>query len=451
MRKRFCVLLVLALFFTAGSNCAADYAADSVSASAEWGVFSVPDGAFIRPAGDEEEPAEASVSASLSGLKQDEYISFSFRVTGLQNAEESRIRIRVDGGESVDLQPYAREDAAVCYFLPYPEMQYYGPGSYLVSLYLDGRFITSRIFTITEKENPGNSDSQEDQDESGQEGSFWSGKISIPSQEESRSLRTEYCSPQIRCSPFLADFRADHLPNGTTVCICCWDMDLSSLTRSGAAAVREYDGFAAYASFQVLSDGRRAAVLCIGDTWRTDREGNTSVIRAELKYPDESETLKFSQNGNFARCVVPFDWKEKQWYRVLIQLDPSPSGTQTVSFSVRDLSVSAWKKLAVYDTGLTGTFMTAAFSFMENTSSEYAGDVRSVRFSKYRVRSSETGRWTGAASAQMRQDGHNPGSYGYGSSGNSFWAVTTAIPFRCRKPVQNQFFFVAGYEADDPY
>ena len=138
----------------------------------------------------------------------------------------------------------------------------------------------------------------------------WDRALSLPTRYEQQGYGTERTSPYIVCVPdfgrtdryieYAVDFRADHLPNATYLSTLSWYMGSEQLSRQYASVQRDA-GWAGYCGFQSLDDGRRVAIMSIWDTFCTDAQGRTTVIRARRIYPESDPTDAFRMrdaNGN---------------------------------------------------------------------------------------------------------------------------------------------------------
>ena len=287
----------------------------------------------------------------------------------------------------------------------------------------------------------------------------WGSRLTLPSAADVLSYKTNDRSPYIVCWPefagcdayteYAVDFRAEFLPRGTYLSVCSWNMDLSSLKRSYASVTRDADWVAAYAGFQVLGDGRHVAIMSVWDTFCRDRNGTVQTIRAKVTYPNEGKP--FDGEGTGMQCIIPFDWKEGRSYRALIQQSESARGTAVLTFWVCDLADQRWTKLIEYDLNIADTHMTGACAFLENFIPSYAANLRTMELWNFKVRSKRTGKWVAGRKASMYECFELPGSYNYGASGDRFWAVTTALPNRCRKPAQYKECSVTRCDTGEPY
>lgn len=290
--------------------------------------------------------------------------------------------------------------------------------------------------------------------------SRWSGVMDIPAIDEATGFQTTERSPYIGCHPsfdrsdsftaFAVDFRADFLPPGTYLCGCQFDLDLGELQSRYANVYRDYNGVAGYAGFQVLEDGSHVAILSIWDTYCVDSAGNTTTLRARLLYPAVSDNQSFGGEGTGAHCVVPYDWQAGHTYRMRLSEGISTTDGQCViHLSVCDLETGIWTDLIDYGLGVEYTCMKAPFcSFLENFLPATAGQVRSACWSNYRAMSASTGAWVPAASALLEHY-TGAGSYCFGASADSFWAITTGLPGRCT-PTEDAVFSVENCETGAP-
>ena len=289
---------------------------------------------------------------------------------------------------------------------------------------------------------------------------IWDSRISFPSAAELSGFETSERAPYLVCRPvfpgcnkyveYAVDFKADYAPNGTYLSICNWDMDLSGLKKYYRNAWGESGGVGAYAGFQVLGDGRHVAIMSIWHTFVEDSAGNVSRISATVTYPQNAGN-PFDGEGTGTQCIIPFDWQTGHMYRAVIQQSYSASNTVKLGFWVCDLQSGAWTKLIEYDTHYPELYMSGACSFLECFAPAYAGNVRTMEMSNFRVRSAETFQWVGATSATMEEDFEYPGSYNYGTDGNTFWQITTGLPNRCQAPAQYQKYSVTSCDTGEFY
>ena len=289
----------------------------------------------------------------------------------------------------------------------------------------------------------------------------WGSRMNLPTDAEIRAFRTGSRSPYIVCRPsfgvgrygeYAVDFRADYLPRGTYLCGCNFDLDYGSLTGRYSRLWRDYNGVAAYAGFQVWDDGTRAAIFSVWDTYARDRSGRQTTFRARRLRP--SNPLKggpFGGEGSGVQCLVSYPWQAGRTYRLLIQVYPGETdGVTRLSMWVCDLSSNAWQQLVEYEIDIGGLTMSDACAFLENYTPATAGEIRTMELSNFRV-SRGGGQWTAASRATFEQNYDYPGSYAYGSDGTRFWAITTGLTGRCRKPAQNAAFKVTRCEKGSPY
>ena len=284
----------------------------------------------------------------------------------------------------------------------------------------------------------------------------WDRTMSLPSRYEQRQYSTDSTSPYIVCIPdfgkvnrymeYAVDFRADHLPNATYLSTLCWYMGSYQLDRQYASVERD-GGWAGYCGFQSLDDGRRVAIMSLWDTFCTDAQGRTSVIKARRIYPEVDPTdsfrmrdtngnlVEWGDEGRFVQCLVPYEWEEGHTYRANIQVfNTYTGGSAYINFAVCDMETGVWTTLMQFDLGYDEAYMTGGCVFLENYLPQYAGELRSMVLSNFQVKTYGGVDWTHAVRAELMQQFDNPGSYNYGSEDDSFWAITTGLPNRCASP-----------------
>lgn len=291
----------------------------------------------------------------------------------------------------------------------------------------------------------------------------WSGCMSLPSASEQSSYKTSEIAPYIVCWPtfegadkfreFAVDFRAEHLPRGTYLAVANWGTGSYQLNRMYTTVKCDY-GSGGYCGFQVWDDGTHAAILTLWDLFCTDASGRTTVIKAKQVYPENgrgSERDEKGLEGSFLHCLVPFDWKEDHSYRALLQIANRYNGqSANLVFYICDLETGAWTRLMEFELGYDEAYMTDFGSFLENYVYAYAGELRSMILSNYRALPYDSTRWIGARKAYLCQNYNHKGSYNFGTSGNSFWALTTAIPSRCVNPADG-WYTIPYADSSSPY
>lgn len=275
--------------------------------------------------------------------------------------------------------------------------------------------------------------------------SFWSGVFPMPDEAEIAA----YTNPDDLRSPYIAgwldtgsdtrfteysiDFKADYAPEGTYFCLANHKLDLSPLEAKYSSVRTEYPGVHTYSGFQnTVTDKGKVSILSFWDIYVTDAYGRETVIRPTLVYPEPDGDDEFGGEGTGAHRIVPYDWQEGRWYRMLLQCGKSTTtGNTTVEQWVRDLESGSWTKLCVYDLGFPGScFEGDVAFFLENYISSLAGEVRTMEVKNPRIRLQSNGQWVNITEAHLSSQGGKPryeGSYAFGVSGESFWAITSGV------------------------
>ena len=285
----------------------------------------------------------------------------------------------------------------------------------------------------------------------------WDRYMNLPSQAEIRNFTVSQRSPYIACylemggsgryRDITVDFRADHLPPCTYLCVLFAYMDNTVLRESGRYA--EVKDTAMYCGFQRNAAGEGYAILTVWDTQGRDKSGKPFSIRAKGVYPEDGsfEGNRDDLEGQFIHCLVPFDWQEGRNYRVLVQ-----HTGRILDFWVKDLVTGAWTHLIGFDLGFDGNWLTSPVAFLEDfNTGVHHGEIRSMVLWNYRAWDHGNRRWLGTRKACFAENFELPGSYSYGSEGDAFWAITTAIPGRCRTPEQYLHCTVDHATDADPY
>ena len=434
MKKSVLTLCVLALCMTPLAPAAS--AASKFQVSPEIGIYRIGDESAVRYTG--------STTFNLSELEDGEYAAFTFHVknNSKKRAAMESVYARIDGGEKLAWSDGALEPGTGAYYhIFYSNMRGVSAGKHTVKFYANGRKLAGKTFTL-------------------KSGASSSVKADPPRNDDFVPTGR---SPYIVCRPvfpdtgdyteYAVDFRVDRQPTGTYLCLCNWDMDLSSLRRRYSSVYREYSGVAAYAGFQVIDDGTKLAIMSVWDTYCKDSSGRVTTIHPQVVYPaNPLKNQPFGGEGNGRQCMVKYNWKAGQDYRVLIQQSVAEgSGNCLIAMWVCDLGTMSWEKLIEYDLGIPDTWMTGACTFLENYIVSTAAEYRDARFFNFRAKNNRTGKWVAAASATMEQNYDHPGSYTYGSDDDSFFCITTGLPGIWPAPKNGAKFTVKHAEKGSPY
>jgi len=278
-----------------------------------------------------------------------------------------------------------------------------------------------------------------------EQSTFWNSVYEMPPEYEIHA----YTNPTNSRSPYIAgwldisektkfteysvDFKSDFLPKGTYCCTAQWKMDLTGLKKQYKNVHTDYEQVHAYAGFQnTATEKDRASILSFWDIYATTANGTPVTIRAELLYPETTDNNSFGGEGTGAHCIVPYDWKESHWYRMLLQCSKSEStGTTLVTQWVCDLETGVWTKLCCYDTKLPDSCFTGPVAiFLENYIPDLAGDVRSMELRNIRYKNASDGKWKNVEKSWLAPNGGLPaysGSYSYGANSDRFWMITSGV------------------------
>lgn len=429
----YATLLITALFVLFAGICQVHADAQSgVEYEFAFAVHSISSNQYIRHVGPD---------ASADVLGHDEYYAVYMTIhnNSGQSLVFSKATILVDkeaysyGGATI------QNGRAYSLYLDYNAAKEITAGKHSFTLKLEDKPVYSKTFNM-----PGN----------------WGSVMNLPSADQVRNHKATGRAPYIVCTPsfsgtdgytdYAVDFRADYLPVGTYLATCNFDIDNSSLLKQYASVSRDYYGVGAYCGFQKAYDGSGIAIMTVWDTYCTDRQGNTHIIKATgIKAAGaEFERNKDQREGSFLHCLVPYDWKEGRDYRAVVKLYGS-----RLQFWVEDLTTQSWTQLMEFDLGYDGGYIKSACAFLEDFSffSYDHAAIRTMSLSNFRVRDRRTGKWIGAKTASFRQDYDYRGSYNYGAQGNTFWAITSNIEGLCRKPEQDMRCTVDAYDSEAPY
>ena len=254
-----------------------------------------------------------------------------------------------------------------------------------------------------------------------------------------------------RFTEYSIDFKADHVPAYTYCCLANFGLDYSRLKSQYASVYTE--GPAGYGGFQkrAPSDALNS-ILSFWDVYCTNSSGRVvKTVRAKLIYPSSSGDDSFGGEGTGAHHLTNYDWKQGRWYRMLLQCGRTSAGNTTIEQWVCDLSTGVWTKLCVYDLCVPDVaFYGDTAVFLEDYNALTAGNVRNMEIKNVRAKRENSTSWTSIRSGSFLQNFDHPGSYSFGTSGDTFWIVTTGISGKSSNKGQTTLT-VTGGESSQPY
>lgn len=293
-------------------------------------------------------------------------------------------------------------------------------------------------------------------------GRNWSDCMQLPSEEEI----AKYNQTSTQRSPYLTgwfdtksvgkfteisvDFKADYLPKGTYCSIANFDLDYSALESKYERI--EYNHVAGYAGFQRISEPERYnSILSFWDVFCYDSAGNVTTVQPKQLVPADQTPSQFDWEGNGTYSLRDYPWEAGKWYRALIQCGKSAeTGNTTIEYWVEDLKSQSWTQLYVFDLSVPDvTFKGNVAVFLEDFDPGTSGDIRTMEVRNFRVRDVK-GEWRAVESATFRKDFEYPGSYRYGSDGQTFWMITSGVP-GLGSEEQDKILTVKNTEEGIPY
>lgn len=291
----------------------------------------------------------------------------------------------------------------------------------------------------------------------------WSACMQLPSEEEI----TNYNQSNTQRSPYLAawfhtkdigrfseisvEFKADYLPGGTYCSIANFDLDYSALESKYERI--EYNHVAGYAGFQRNANpDRHNSILSFWDVFCYDSAGNMTKIQASQIAPADPSPSQFDWEGSGVFSLRDYPWEAGKWYRALLQCGKSnETGNTTIEYWVMDLETETWTQLYVFDLGVPDVLFKGDVAvFLENYQAETAGEIRTMEVRNFRVNSVDAGEWKSIETASFSRNFDYPGSYQYGSDGQTFWMITTGVP-GLGSEEQGEVLTVKNLEEGIPY
>ena len=258
-----------------------------------------------------------------------------------------------------------------------------------------------------------------------------------------------------RFSEYVIDFKADYVPSYTYCSLFNFYIDYSSMKSKYAKVHTAGDGISGYAGVQQRGpDEAPNTILSFWDVECEDKDGRVvRTVRPTLVYPEGDQAGSFDNEGNGAQYLPKYNWKSGQWYRMLIQIGTSEkTGNTTVQQWLMEISVGEWTKICEYDLGMPGlAFIGEIGIFLENFNPAASGEIRTLEFKNVRACKEYSADWKPITSGTFDDCFGWPGSYTYGSSGDTFWMITSGVTGLVKTPKKHLLLKVNGVTKEKPY
>lgn len=278
----------------------------------------------------------------------------------------------------------------------------------------------------------------------------WSLAMKMPDEKqlaEAGRFRSPYIAffPQYEESLFTAvsmDFRMSHDPAGTYICPIVWSLNTEGMHPSYKEIRTDYgQELSGYFGFQVLDDGTKAVIMTLWNAFCEDYEGNVSMIKAKVLYPEgrEGKELTDTGEGSFVQCIYPYDWQTDTDYRFLLEQSTGESGTELYNLTLLNIEENEKIRLFCFDSGLEQVFIQSVCGFVENFEPRFASWPRSLEFWNAKAREKDSGQWRNAEAVNYtvnasEGDLEYEGSWNYGSDEHGCWIITSGTEGLCTPP-----------------
>ena len=227
---------------------------------------------------------------------------------------------------------------------------------------------------------------------------------------------------------FSIDFRGVQTPISTYWALCNWEMDISSFKNEHPDAL----GGGAYSGMQNTINGKTAIL----SFWEILYENETKRHRASRVYPEGKES-SFGGEGEGTNYIVPFEWKDMTWYRMVLRSwRDAETGKTFVGQWIENRESGEWTLVSYFNTGLDNSFLKGGMSqFQENFWDEHSEYIREFNLKNIYVKDISDGEWKYVERTSLSYD--DP-KWGFNTAGTHNFGAT-----------QEYFYASAGSDVDD--
>lgn len=225
---------------------------------------------------------------------------------------------------------------------------------------------------------------------------------------------------------FLIDFYSD---SENALCTYWSNANWSMYTLPTVKKFRysNFNGGGAYAGLQLRGtvDDRTGIMSMWRYEYRDLATNETKYIYAKALY---GKTTTYDNEGSGTSCVMPYDWKNNQWYRELLYCwEDAETGYTFIGTWFYDYEADEWTLFAYYNTFLVESYIQGDIGqFLENYVESTRENYRSFRYRNIYFLSQETGEWISSPKVELRSDAnpkaHGEAKLGVSEDGTYVWA-----------------------------
>lgn len=169
-----------------------------------------------------------------------------------------------------------------------------------------------------------------------------------------------------------------------------------------------------------------SAIMAFWEWFYTDENGERQSLRAERIYPDGKS--EFWGEGEGTNCITPYDWKDNQWYRMVIHTWNDPeTGTTLMGQWFQDMTTGEWTLISYFNTFMINSYLSGnQHFFMENYVGSTSGEERDAYLKNMYVRMNNDKTWKSLTSTSIshcnNSSKNKTGNHSFGATQEYFWA-----------------------------
>lgn len=179
-----------------------------------------------------------------------------------------------------------------------------------------------------------------------------------------------------------------------------------------------------------------SAIMAFWEWFYTDKDGKQQSLRASRMYPSpELGDNGFTGEGEGNNWITPYDWKDNQWYRMVIHTWNDPeTGTTLMGQWFQDMTTGEWTLISYFNTHMINSYLSGnQHFFMENYVGSTSGEERDAYLKNMYVRMNNDKTWKSIASTTLKHCNNSAnnktGNHSFGATQEYFWAKSGgAVP-----------------------
>ena len=163
---------------------------------------------------------------------------------------------------------------------------------------------------------------------------------------------------------YMIDFKSTQTPYYTYWALANFQLYLSPQTQNLYRGISGGGGYAGLQDRGPAAGRGHSAIMSFWE-WTYSSGGKSTILRATRMYPEPwTGDSEFTGEGEGTNWITPYDWKDNQWYRMVIHTwTDRATGRTFMGQWFQDLTTGEWTLISYFNTQLVNSCLTGNMHF----------------------------------------------------------------------------------------